>query len=52
MEYCGAGSMSDLMCRGRFTLKEEEIRIVISQVLLGLSYLHKQHKIHRVLLVD
>lgn len=48
MEYCGAGSMSDLMMKGRFNLKEDEIRLVISQVLVGLAYLHDQRKIHRV----
>ena len=48
MEYCGAGSMSDLMYKGRFQLKEEEIRLVIAQVLLGIAYLHKENKIHRV----
>lgn len=48
MEYCGAGSMSDLMMKGRFRLKEEEIRLVLAQVLLGLAYLHDQKKIHRV----
>lgn len=40
--------MSDLMMKGRFSLKEEEIRLVVAQVLLGLEYLHGQNKIHRV----
>lgn len=40
--------MSDLMMKGRFNLKEDEIRLVISQVLVGLAYLHDQRKIHRV----
>ena len=48
MDYCAAGSMSDLMAKGRFSLKEEEIRLVISQVLLGIAYLHENKKIHRV----
>ena len=48
MEYCGAGSLSDLMMKGRFSLKEEEIRYVVSQMLLGIAYLHQQRKIHRV----
>ena len=52
MEYCGAGSLSDLMYKGRFTLKENEIQLVIAQVLLGISYLHSQKKIHRVELVE
>ena len=48
MEYCGAGSLSDLMMKGKFTLREDEIRFVISQVLLGIAFLHDQSKIHRV----
>ena len=48
MEYCGAGSVSDLMLRGQFSLTEEEIRYLLSQVLLGIAYMHKQRKIHRV----
>ena len=40
--------MSDLMMKGRFILKEEEIRLILAQVLLGLAYLHDQKKIHRV----
>lgn len=48
MEYCGGGSLSDLMMKGRLTLREDEIRYVISEVLMGLAYLHDQRKIHRV----
>lgn len=48
MEYCGAGSLSDLMMKGRLTLTEEEIRYILSEVLLGITYLHQQRKIHRV----
>ena len=47
MEYCGAGSLSDLTMKGRLTLTEEEIRYVLSEVLLGITYLHQQRKIHR-----
>ena len=47
MEYCGGGSLSDLMMKGRLTLREDEIRYVISEVLMGLAYLHDQRKIHR-----
>lgn len=50
MEYCGCGSLSDLMMKGRFSLKEEEIRYVISEVLMGVAYLHSEKKIHRVCL--
>ena len=48
MEYCGAGSLSDLMLKGRLILTEEEIRYVLSEVLLGITSLHQQRKIHRV----
>ena len=50
MEYCGGGSLSDLMMKGRITLKEEEIRYVMSEMLMGVAYLHSQKKIHRVVL--
>lgn len=48
MEYCCCGSLSDLMMKGRFHLKEDEIRYVMSEVLMGVAYLHDQKKIHRV----
>ena len=50
MEFCGGGSLSDLIMKGKFTLKEDEIRYVIAEVLLGIAYLHEQRKIHRVCL--
>ena len=48
MEYCGGGSLSDLTMKGRVPLKEDEIRYVISEVLIGVAYLHENNKIHRV----
>lgn len=48
MEYCNCGSLGDLMMKGRFTLKEDEIRYVISEVLMGVAYLHSKKIIHRV----
>lgn len=48
MEYCGAGSMSDLMMKGRHPITEGEIRFLIAQILLGLSHLHSLNMIHRV----
>lgn len=47
MEYCGAGSLSDLMAICDTTLGEREIAAVMFQSLLGLQYLHKTKKIHR-----
>lgn len=48
MEYCGGGSLSDLMMKGRFTLKEDEIRYVLAEILMGIAYLHSEKKVHRV----
>ena len=47
MEYCGGGSLSDLMMKGKHPLREDEIRYVISEVLMGVAYLHENKKIHR-----
>jgi len=47
MEYCGAGSVSDLMRLTKKTLTEEQIACVCLQVLKGLKYLHGIRKIHR-----
>jgi serine/threonine protein kinase len=48
MEYCGAGSVSDLIRWRSTTLTEIEISIVLHSVLKGLEYLHiSKRKIHR-----
>jgi serine/threonine kinase 3 len=57
MEYCGAGSVLDIMkLRGIHfnmpksevkTLTEEEIATILSDTLKGLEYLHLRKKIHR-----
>jgi len=47
MEYCGAGSICDLMAICDKTLDEEEIAAVMAQSMLGLEYLHAHRKIHR-----
>ena len=57
MEYCGAGSVLDIMkLRGLYwnfpkgevkPLSEDEITTVLSDALKGLEYLHLQKKIHR-----
>ncbi|CAL8093956.1 unnamed protein product [Calicophoron daubneyi] len=47
MEYCGAGSIADIMrLRGK-TLGEDEIATVLHYSLRGLDYLHQMRKIHR-----
>ncbi|KAH6612750.1 kinase-like domain-containing protein [Boeremia exigua] len=45
MEYCGGGSCADLMKPG--PLSEVEIAIMLRELLLGLTYLHEDHKLHR-----
>lgn len=47
MEYCGAGSVSDIMRLRKKTLTEEEIATVLYDTLRGLEYLHLRRKIHR-----
>jgi len=47
MEYCGAGSVSDIMRLRRKTLDEFEISAILKDTLLGLFYLHGMKKIHR-----
>jgi len=47
MEYCGAGSVSDIMRLRKKTLSEEEIATVLCDTLKGLEYLHRRKKIHR-----
>lgn len=47
MEYCGAGSVCDLMKITESLLNEDQIAYVIKESLKGLQYLHKERKIHR-----
>uniref|UniRef100_A0A915D8F1 non-specific serine/threonine protein kinase n=1 Tax=Ditylenchus dipsaci TaxID=166011 RepID=A0A915D8F1_9BILA len=47
MEYCGAGSVSDIMRLRRKTLNEMEIGAILKDTLMGLTYLHSLKKIHR-----
>ena len=53
MEYCGAGSVLDIMkLRGMTkaevkTLSEDEIATILCDTLKGLEYLHVRKKIHR-----
>ncbi|XP_031358410.1 serine/threonine-protein kinase mig-15 isoform X3 [Photinus pyralis] len=48
MEYCGAGSVTDLVksTKGQ-SLKEEWIAYICREILRGLSYLHSNKVIHR-----
>ncbi|XP_005108820.1 serine/threonine-protein kinase 3 isoform X2 [Aplysia californica] len=47
MEYCGAGSVSDIMRLRKKTLTEDEISTILYYTLKGLEYLHSRRKIHR-----
>lgn len=47
MEYCGAGSVSDIMRLRKKTLSEDEIATILCDTLKGLEYLHLRRKIHR-----
>eukprot|EP00511_Aplanochytrium_stocchinoi_P003684 CAMPEP_0204839286 /NCGR_PEP_ID=MMETSP1346-20131115/33612_1 /ASSEMBLY_ACC=CAM_ASM_000771 /TAXON_ID=215587 /ORGANISM="Aplanochytrium stocchinoi, Strain GSBS06" /LENGTH=103 /DNA_ID=CAMNT_0051975887 /DNA_START=98 /DNA_END=405 /DNA_ORIENTATION=- len=47
MDYCEAGSVSDLMNATRMTLAEDEIRVIMAASVLGLSHLHSLRMIHR-----
>ncbi|XP_078093006.1 serine/threonine-protein kinase 3/4 isoform X1 [Mustelus asterias] len=47
MEYCGAGSVSDLIRIRNKTLTEDEIATILQSTLKGLEYLHFMRKIHR-----
>lgn len=47
MEYCGAGSVSDIIRLRSKTLTEDEIAAILQSTLKGLEYLHFMRKIHR-----
>ncbi|KAM9954379.1 hypothetical protein ACTFIW_003920 [Dictyostelium discoideum] len=46
MEYCGGGSVSDLL-QVIDTISEDEIALICREALKGLNYLHEFKKIHR-----
>jgi serine/threonine protein kinase len=45
MEFCAGGSCADLMKPG--PLAEAEIAVMLKELLMGLTYLHEDHKLHR-----
>lgn len=47
MEFCDAGSVSDLIDICGVLFDEVEISIILKATLKGLDYIHKQNKIHR-----
>ena len=46
MEYCAAGSVSDIMRLRKQTLTEDQIAVIIKSTLQGLVYMHSHMKIH------
>ena len=53
MEYCGVGSVSDLIGAMEVPLTEEQISIILAFSLQGLAYLHYERRsIHRVRIPD
>ncbi|CAG9467105.1 unnamed protein product [Pedinophyceae sp. YPF-701] len=47
MEYCGGGSVSDIMHANGKNLTEEQIRYIIYESFKGIAYLHSIGRIHR-----
>ncbi|XP_069607859.1 serine/threonine-protein kinase 4-like [Ranitomeya imitator] len=47
MEYCGGGSVSDIIRLRKQTLNEDEMATILQSTLKGLEYLHFMRKIHR-----
>ncbi len=47
MEYLGGGSCADLLKPPPHSLSESHIAIICKELLLGLSYLHSEGKLHR-----
>lgn len=52
MEYCGCGSLGNIVRSMNVGLTELEIADTCHQALLGLAYLHKHKKIHRDIKAD
>eukprot|EP01083_Nonionella_stella_P217504 780876_1 len=47
MEYCGAGSVGDVIKITKKRLKEAQIAVIAKHALSGLRYLHRNNIIHR-----
>lgn len=47
MEYCEAGSLSDMMQASQRTFSEAQIAVIMKAVLQATEYLHTQQHIHR-----
>lgn len=47
MEYCGGGSVADLLLATEEPLEERQIAYICGEALKGLAYLHQIFKVHR-----
>eukprot|EP01114_Cavostelium_apophysatum_P019704 TRINITY_DN6419_c0_g2_i1.p1 TRINITY_DN6419_c0_g2~~TRINITY_DN6419_c0_g2_i1.p1 ORF type:complete len:376 (+),score=101.00 TRINITY_DN6419_c0_g2_i1:218-1345(+) len=47
MEFCNGGSALDIMTSCKRTISEEQISIIVSHMVQGLSYLHSHRILHR-----
>lgn len=45
MEYCGGGSITDVIASNGLPLEESTIAYICSEALKGLSYLHSMNKV-------
>lgn len=48
MEYCAAGSLSDINEALHRVLNEDELKATVAYTVLGLHHLHTHRSIHRV----
>jgi hypothetical protein len=50
MEYCAAGSLSDINEAIHRVLNEDELKATVAYTVLGLHHLHTNRSIHRVII--
>jgi serine/threonine protein kinase len=48
LEYCGGGSLHDLLCKRCQPFSEPEVQLIVAGVLLGLDSLHAKKFAHQV----
>jgi len=47
MEYCGGGSLADIIRETQVALNEKQCAVVLSNACQGLAFLHSKNIIHR-----
>lgn len=47
IEFCGAGSVADIMKVCKTVMSEQEVAVIVRSALEGLKYMHERLKIHR-----